>query len=163
MTLTAPAQAAPSRCVAGCTIRYRVRQRKEAINLPCFRAHLRANLIAASFASAPELQKKTLSAKDSSTSLLASCTCKYHVQSLSPIASLQLRLHCTLDMQHQCTARVLMQGCHASHTDAQACISAACCLTQCMQLVRAKSYHVKCLCGFAQEASRSDPHACMVT
>ena len=39
------------------------------------RACLRASLIAASFASAPELQKKARSAHDESTSFLASAPC----------------------------------------------------------------------------------------
>ncbi len=42
---------------------------------PCSLAHLRASLIAVSFASAPELEKKTRSAKEWSQSSLASCVC----------------------------------------------------------------------------------------
>lgn len=39
------------------------------------RAYFRANLMAPSFASVPELQKNTLSPKEVSTSRFASCTC----------------------------------------------------------------------------------------
>lgn len=45
---------------------------------PLTRAHFRANLMAASLASVPELEKNTLSPKERSTSLLASFTCSKH-------------------------------------------------------------------------------------
>src|SRR5258708_6712845 len=44
------------------------------LSRPCLRKHLRASLIAASTASVPELQKKTLLAKETSHNSLASLT-----------------------------------------------------------------------------------------
>lgn len=110
---------------------------------PLTRAHFRANLMAASLASVPELQKKALSPKERSTSRLARWTCSVVPQAHEPACAAETRSRtnslCAPGPWQAVFQTWSQHGCIVAHDAFSSCILWPCCCCLCSQLYRCRT------------------------